>query len=164
MGFLAYLEETWLATFVRESSSMLGFPTFLFMHTIGLSLIVGVNVVVAVRVLGIASGIPLQPLKKLFPFMWAGFILTVISGVALAMANATAKFVNPILLVKLVLIFIATPIMWQLERKVFSTPDGYKVVESGPGKMMAGALLVLWTLVMVAGRLIAYSGSILPQG
>ena len=159
MGLLEFLEQTALSTFIRESSSLLAFPTFLCMHTLGLSLVVGVNSVVAIRVLGVASSIPLQPLKRLYPFIWAGLILSLISGIALAMAKATTLMLNPILLVKLVMITCAVPIMWLLEKKVFRTP-GFKETEAGNTKIMAAALLVLWTAVMIAGRLIGYSGTI----
>jgi hypothetical protein len=49
--------------------------------------------------------------------------------------------------------------MWLLEKKVFRTA-GFKETEAGSTKIMAAALLVLWTAVMIAGRLIAYSGTI----
>lgn len=160
MEFLKFLEETALATFIRESSSYLGFPTFLFMHTLGLSIVVGANVVVSIRVLGIASSIPLRPLVRLFPIMWIGFILTVISGVGLAIASATSKFVNPILLIKLVLVVAAGVIMRALDKKVFRGPSGLKEPEGQEGKAMAASLLVLWLLVTILGRLIAYSSTI----
>jgi len=161
MGFLEYLETTALATFIRESSSYLGFPTFLFMHTLGLSIVVGASTVVSMRVLGMARSIPLQPLVRLFPFMWIGFIITSISGLGLAIASATQKFVNPILLVKLVFIGFAIPVMWIMEKKIFRNTAGYKEGEDSSGKMLAGSLLILWLIVTIAGRLIAYSSTIL---
>src|ERR1051325_8879018 len=103
MGFLEYLEHTALATFIRESSSYLGFPTVLFAHTLGLSLLVGPSALMCMRVLGLAPGIPFQSVRRLFLFMWAGFVLTVISGLGLAVAAATTRLLNPILLVKLVM-------------------------------------------------------------
>jgi len=160
MEFLKFLEETALATFIRESSSYLGFPTFLFLHTLGLSIVVGANTIVAIRVLGVASNIPLRPLVRLFPFMWVGFILTVISGVGLAIASATSKFVNPILLIKLVLVVIAGVIMRALDKKVFRSPIDLKVGTAQEGKAMAASLLGLWLVVTILGRLIAYSSTI----
>ena len=163
MEFLQYLEQTALATFIRESSSYLGFPTFLFMHTLGLSILVGANSIVAIRVLGVASSIPLKPMERLFPFMWAGFILTVISGLGLGIAAATTRLINPILLFKLVMIAIATPIMRVMEKRVFRGAGVLKEGDAQAGKAMAAALLVLWTIIMIAGRLIAYSATILGQ-
>src|SRR6266540_3643389 len=150
-GFLQFLEQTALATFIRESSSYLGFPTVLFGHTLGLSILVGPSVIVCMRVLGLAPGIPLQSLKRVFPFMWVGFILTVISGLGLAIAAATTRLLNPILLVKLVMVAIATVIMRKMEKKVFSS-NALKNPESGEGRVMAAALLVLWLAVTTAGR------------
>jgi hypothetical protein len=158
MGFLEYLEQTALATFVRESSSYLGFPTVLFAHTLGLSFLVGASALVCMRVLGLAPGVPLQSLRKLFPFMWLGFILTVISGLVLAVAAATTRLLNPILLVKLVLVAIATVIMRRMEKRLFSPTA--KTLEPGEGRGMAAALLILWLAVTTAGRLIAYSATI----
>ena len=159
MGILEFLEQTALSTFVRESSSLLAFPTVLCLHTLGLSLVTGANSLVAVRLLGVASGIPLPPLKRLFPFMWAGFILSIISGAILAMAKATTLMLNPILLVKLVLLVFAAVLIWIMQKKTFS-PEALENAKPGNGKMVAAALLILWTLVMTAGRLIAYSGTI----
>jgi len=163
MGFLEFLEQTAVATFVRESSSMLGFPAFLFLHTLGLSFLVGANSVVAIRVLGMASTIPLQPLKRLFPFMWLGLVLTVVSGLGLAMAKATTLMLNPILLIKLVLIAFAVVLMFLLEKKVFPYAVVFRKIEPGDGRLMAAGLLILWTAVMTAGRLIAYSGTIFGE-
>ncbi len=161
MGVLAFLEQTALSTFIRESSSLLAFPAFLCMHTLGMSLLVGANCVVSIRMLGVASSIPLQPLGRLFPFMWAGFILSVISGGALAMAKATTMVLNPILLTKLVFVVFATVIMWLMEKKVFRSASGFKETEPGNARILAAAELVLWLAVMVSGRLIAYSATIL---
>jgi len=158
MGFLEYLEHTALATFIRESSSYLGFPTVLFTHTLGLSFLVGGSAILCMRVLGLAPGIPLQSVRKLFPWMWLGFVLTVISGLGLAIAAATTRLLNPILLVKLVMVAVATVIMRLMETRLFS-PSG-KHMDPQTGKVMAAALLVLWLAVTTAGRLIAYSATI----
>ena len=162
MGILEFLEQTQLSTFIRESDSLLAFPTFLCFHTLGLSLVTGTNVVVAVRVLGIAPGIPLKSLRKMFPFSWAGLIISALSGFGLTMAKATTLSTNPILLVKLVLIAFTCVLMWRLDKKVFRDPN-YKEAESQSGRVTAVLLLVLWTAIMTAGRLIAYSMTIFSQ-
>jgi len=161
MGILEFLESTRLATFIREGDSYLGFPTFLFMHTLGLSLVVGANSLVAVRVLGVASGIPIQPLRKLVPFMWVGFVITVLSGAGLGVAAATKRLLNPILLGKLVLVIAAGVLMRVLESKIFR-PD-FKETDVGNAKATAAALLVLWVAITTMGRLIAYSATIFGE-
>src|SRR5262249_22115804 len=162
MGFLEFLEQTRLATFIREGDSYLGFPTFLFMHTLGLSLVVGANSLVSIRLLGLASSIPIQPLRRLFPFMWVGFVITVLSGLGLGVAAATKRLLNPILLGKVVLVVIAGILMRMIETKIFRNPD-FKEGETTQGKKMAAALLVLWVAITTMGRLIAYSATIFGE-
>lgn len=162
--FLIALEQTGLGTFIRESSSFLGFPTVLTMHTFGLCFIIGANVIVSMRLLGVASTIPLKPLNYLFPFMWLGLVLTVLSGFGLAIAAATTRLLNPILLFKLVLIATATPLMWRMQQKVYrEAPETGDAIPQG-ARAIAASQLVLWLLVLIAGRLIAYSATILGEG
>ena len=44
MDFLQPLQETAIAKFVGESGSLLGYPTVLFLHTIGLATVAGLAV------------------------------------------------------------------------------------------------------------------------
>ena len=57
-AFLLWLEATALSTWVRESTSVFAFPAILSVHAIGMGLAVGVNVAMAVRLLGFAPGVP----------------------------------------------------------------------------------------------------------
>lgn len=159
--FLVALEQTAIGTFIRESSSYLGFPTVLTMHTIGLCFIIGGTTVLTARLFGLASGIPLKPLRRLFPFMWVGLILTLLSGVGLTIAAATTRALNPILLVKLVIIVAAIPLTWMLQKNVFNEKDQPLPQNT---RLIAGTQMVLWLAVLVAGRLIAYSATILGDG
>jgi hypothetical protein len=156
MAILEWMEQTRLSIFINESSSLFGFAGFLCVHTLGLSLLAGVNAIVSVRMLGVAPTIPLQPLKRLFPYMWAGVILTLISGAGLAMARATVLLTNPILIIKLVLVVIGTGIMWNIQKKVFNNPSGFDEAKPGNAKILAGAEILIWFFVLTLGRLIAY--------
>src|SRR5438477_1406390 len=109
MGILESLESTGISLFIRESSSFLGFPTILTTHAFGYCFIMATNVIVSLRMLGFATSIPFKPLRRLFPVMWIGLILTTITGLLLVMAAAQKRVPNPILWVKLVLLAVATP-------------------------------------------------------
>jgi hypothetical protein len=162
--FLVALQETLVGKFVRESSSLLGFPAVLTMHTFGLCFIIGANVIVSMRLLGLASNIPLKPLRRLFPYMWVGLILTAISGFSLAVAAATTRLLNPILIFKLVVIIVAAPLMLRMQKKVFDNPSIAEDVLPPGAREMAASQLFLWLIVVIAGRLIAYSATILGEG
>jgi hypothetical protein len=158
-----WLESTGFGTFVRESTSVFGYPTFIVMHTIGLSIVVGSSTVIGARVLGFAETIPLGPLGKLFPLMWVGFGVNTFSGSGLAAATATGQFTNPIFLTKLALVIGGVTCMFLLQTRIFRNRE---ITESGNvptfGKLLAGGMLGFWLLAMIGGRLIAYAGVILP--
>lgn len=162
--FLVRLQETGLATFIHESDSLFAFPFVLTVHTIGLCLIVGANTLVSLRLLGVASTIPLRPLRRLFPFMWIGLILTILSGTALAIAAATTRVLNPIVLFKVALILVAAPMMRSMQKKYFgpNAPTGTAIPEGA--RALASSQLFLWLIILTAGRLIAYSATIFGEG
>jgi len=162
--FLIALEQTTMGKFIHESSSLWAFPFVLTVHTFGLCFIFGANTLVSMRLLGVASILPLQPLRRLFPYMWFGLGLTILSGFAMAIAAATKRLFNPILLVKLVIIAVAVPIMWRMQKKIFEDPLIDQNVVPPGAKPIAASQIIMWLIVMTAGRLIAYSATIFGDG
>lgn len=157
---------TGLATFVRESPSFFGYPTFLFAHTFGLAVVVGVSTIVAARMLGVGSGIPAAPLARLFPMMWAGFIVNLISGTGLYLADAVNKTIPgegrqaPIFAVKMFFVVLGAIILWKMQKKL-SGPDAEAEASTPAMRNLAVLLLVSWLFAMIAGRLIGYTSAIL---
>jgi len=161
-SFFKQIDHTALSTYLRESEY--GFVFFLTLHILGMSCLVGANSIVSMRVLGVASIIPLQPLRRLFPIMWTGFILTDLSGIAIGLAHASTRLWNPILAVKLGIIAVAAPIMRVMQKRIFADPKISEGTLPLSAKKLAAAQLILWLLVLVAGRLVAYSFTILGEG
>jgi hypothetical protein len=130
-------------------------------HTIGLGFVVGVNVAIDLRILGVARQMPLAPMRKLFPWMWAGFIVNALSGVALLIADATTKLANPVFLVKMTFIALGVVNMGWSKRKLFDDP---RTLEQYPptshAKRVAIVSLVLWIGATTAGRLMGYLGPV----
>ena len=161
MGILESLESTGISLFIRESSSFLGFPTILTTHAFGYCFIMATNVIVSLRMLGFATSIPFKPLRRLFPVMWIGLILTTITGLLLVMAAAQKRVPNPILWVKLVLLAVATPMMWKFQMKVFEDPSVDENNIPAGARTMAAMQIALWMLILISGRLIPYSATII---
>ena len=160
MEFLAWLEHTGFATWVRESPSMFAYPSILFLHTIGLGFLVGTNVVVDLRLLGFASEAPLAPLEGFFPVMWAGFWINATSGTALLIADATTKFANPVFFTKMALVALSVINMVLIRRKVLRAPGAAAGSVSVTGRVLAITSIVLWAGAITAGRLMAYVGPV----
>jgi hypothetical protein len=152
MEWMAWLEETSLATWVRESPSLWAFPTVLTLHTFGLSLLVGANLVLALRMLGCARAIPLAPLTLLFPIMWTGFFLNAASGIVLFVPNATANAVQPVFIVKLGLVALGMINIYLLPPGVLSDPQSMPV----RSRVFAITSMVVWAGAITTGRLMAY--------
>jgi len=156
MSLLLWLESTGFGTFVRESSSLLAYPTFSTLHTMGLSIIVGLSAVVALRLMGFAPTMRLAPLKKLFPIMWFGFAINLVSGSGLAAAAATTTIPNPMFIAKITFVLSAVVILRVLQVRVFRDPELENKPLNATNKFLAGSLLCLWLFGMITGRVIAY--------
>lgn len=162
--FLNSIERSALSTWIRESDSLFSFYFILLFHTFGLALLVGANAVVDLRLLGVPSGLPLKPMKKLFRIMWAGFTVNLLSGIFLLIAYPTKALTNPVFYVKLSLITIALVVMSRIQHRVFDDPNLTEDVMMAKGAMLAKVSLVLWLGAITAGRLLAYTYTYLLYG
>jgi hypothetical protein len=145
---LGQLEQSGLATWIRESGVLYGYPLILFLHTLGLSTLVGLSVAIDFRLLGVGAGIPLESLENTFAFMWAGFALNAATGSLLFIADATKHASNPAFYLKLLFVALAVITLVLIRRRVFR--------DHGTGKFLAAASLICWFVAMSSARLMAY--------
>ncbi len=146
MPFLDWLQNTQLATWISQSDSVWVYPSVLSMHTIGLGVLVGIGAAVDLRILGFASRVPLAPLERFFPIMWAGFWINAVSGAALFAAAATTKGTQWIFYVKLLLVALGVIHIQLLKRTVFGDPvsleTGQRVRDGeNPGGDVSGSVV-----------------------
>ena len=156
MEFAQQLQQTALARWIGESGSLLGYPLLLFLHTLGLATIAGLNAGIDLRILGIAPGIKLAPMVRFYPTMWLAFVITVISGLGLLIADATTKLAQPVLYVKLLLVLLAVVTMQMMKTRVFADPQLDERPFPARARTLAVTSLLLWIGATIAGRLIAY--------
>jgi len=149
------IEQSGLSRWLRESQSLFGFYFILLFHTFGMSLVVGANAVVDLRILGIAPGLPLHPLKKLFGIMWTGLALNVITGLLLLTAYPTKALTNPDFYVRLSFIGLAVYTMRKMSIQVFGDDSLSEAAMIARGKLMAKLSLVFWIGAVGAGRLLS---------
>jgi hypothetical protein len=155
--FLQTIEETGFSTWLRESESPFAFYFILLLHTFGLALLVGANLVVDLRLLGVARAIPLAPLKRLFSLMWIGFAVNAVTGVLLVIAYPTKSLTNIDFYAKLTLIGFAVWVMQRLKTRVFEDSSLSEESMIAKGMSLAKWSLVLWFGAITAGRLLAYT-------
>jgi hypothetical protein len=156
VDFLIWLEETAIATWVRESPSIWAYATVLTLHTLGLAFLVGLNLAIDLRILGVVRRFPLAPMEKTYPIMWVAFWVNAVSGTLLFMADATVKITQSVFLIKMLFIALAVVNMNMLRTRVFRDPGLDKRPLPANSKMLALTSLVFWAGAITAGRLLAY--------
>ena len=160
-SFFILLEQSSLPAWIREGGTLTGYPLVLFLHTLGLSALVGLSVALDFRLFGFAPGVPLGSLARAYPVMWAGFALNASTGLLLFAADATRHFSNPAFFVKLACIALAMVCLVQLRKTVFRGPsaDVGPTDEGRVGirpKVLAAVSLSTWFVALAAARLMAY--------
>jgi len=155
------IEQSGLSIWIRESDSVLAYWFILSIHAIGMGLLVGASVLIDVRILGLPSDLPLEPLKRLYRFIWVGFWIQVASGILLLVAYPTKSLTNPDFYLKLTLIGIAMTLMQKLKNRVLSNSSLSETAMMAKGRSFAIWSLILWAGAITAGRLLAYTYSTL---
>jgi hypothetical protein len=160
MELFSWLENLSFSAWVRESNSLWAFPMFLFMHTLGMSIVAGGSAMIDFALLGLWPKTPIKPLEKLYPLLFWGFGINAFTGTALFMADANTRGINPDFYIKLVLVFTGFALIFVIRKRVFGDPQLDKVPVSRHAKTLAWASLFCWFGAIIAGRLIAYVGPV----
>jgi len=162
--FLSWLENTDTVTWIRESTSLLGYTLYLSLHTLGLVFLLGPVVILALRITGLVPRLPVAPLRSFFPLMAGGFAVNLVSGLVL-FATAPVGFVrNTTFLVKLACVLLAVAVLRKFLRVVFGGPDAPDAaVDTRRARVLFAVSGALWIVAITAGRLTAYSSYVISR-
>jgi len=159
MDFFVWLESSTVGAWINQSSSIFfAYPGILLVHTLGMTLLAGASVVIGLRILGFAPQVPVVEMRKLFPLVWTGLVLSSASGTLLLIAKATTMIVNPAFYIKMLAIVLAVAAFFGIRAKVFRDP----LLDERPiqmnGRILAFLSIALWLVAITAGRMMAYVG------
>jgi hypothetical protein len=158
MGFLEWLQGTWVGLLVAES--LWGYPLLETIHSIGMAMLIGSLGLINLRVLGMKPDLPLLGTRELLPLAWLGFTLNAISGALLFTSDAVYFFSSYTFRIKMALIVLGGINAALLGRRVFreAASAGAPAPAASIGtKWIAATSLVFWIGAVCAGRLIAYT-------
>jgi hypothetical protein len=155
--YFYWIEQSALSTWLRESPSLLVFPTILLLHTMGMGFLAGTNAAIDLRMLGVASQMRIAPMQKFYPLMWSGFWLNFATGIALVIAYPTQAFTNPVFYVKLGFITLAVINTLIIRNAVFRDPQLDQKPVPTRWKILASTSLFFWAGAIIAGRLLPYT-------
>ena len=159
LPFCQWLADTPGSIALHESVFM--YPLVESAHVLTLCLFLGLAVMFDLRLLGVTlTRVPMTEMKKrLGPWMTAGFVIMVITGVMLFYAIPVRSYQSIFFRAKVIALVLAG-----LNAFVFHSTIDRRIAEwdrapvPPPAARRAGARsLVLWTIIVVAGRMIAYN-------
>jgi len=153
----AWIEDSALSTFLRESPSLLVFPAIVTLHTIGMGFVAGTSAAIDLRVLGVARRIPLPAMERFLPVLWIALAVNIASGILLLIAYPTKALTNPVFYLKLTLIALGLFVLRKLRLEIFRKPVVEDASVSRYAMRLAAVSLVLWIAAITAGRLLAYT-------
>ena len=157
---LAGLENSQFSVWIR--GELWGWPLALTLHEFGTALVLGFIFIICLRLLGIFETIPYASLNRLFSVIWAALVVQFLSGFALWMTKPTRYVADGAFLLKLLFVIIGivlTAYLYGAIKREAASWDAAGAVSSGGTKFVAPSLLA-WCVVLVAGRLTAYLGSL----
>ncbi|MFC3115320.1 DUF6644 family protein [Cellvibrio fontiphilus] len=154
-----------LGTSLAESLYM--YPLVEGVHLLSLAFSFGLIVLTDLRLIGIAfSRVPVAiVLQQLRPWLLGGFVVTFVTGILLTFAAGPELIASPIFPLKLLLIVLAGINALWFELKFGRSVTNWGLASALPAALPAGAKLagwislVLWSAVVVLGRLIPYLDS-----
>ena len=166
---LTWLEESRVSVAIAGSSFL--YPAILAAHGVGMSLVVGLNTTISLRILGVAPSLPLSEIAKFSPILWAGFWVNVASGVALSAAAATRVLVDPVFYLKMVFVALAIVNLRLIERELVRDHERPAPASMAAAvgtvavtltqqerrvRLLAAASMFLWGGAIIFGRLMGY--------
>jgi hypothetical protein len=145
---------------VAIAESRYAFMLFEGAHLIGLAFAVGLLFVIDLRLLGVLlRGVPVQRvLASLRPWVLGGFVVIFVTGGLLFWSAAGRLVLSPVFALKLLLIALAGANALYFETALKRNTAAQQQTAALPASLRAAALasLLLWSLVIISGRLIPY--------
>jgi hypothetical protein len=143
----------------RESNYV--YPATLTAHILGMSVLVGLVIMMDLRLLGVGNmRTPLtQVQKRLFPWQMLGMGISFITGMLLFYGQPMRFYGNLYFWIKAVMMVLAGLNALAFHLITYSSVGAWDSEAVTPfGAKLAGAIsLVLWAGVVLSGRLIAYN-------
>jgi hypothetical protein len=161
MSLLPFAE--WLASTpgsIALHESLFMYPVVESAHVLTLCLFVGMAFIWDLRLLGlILPNVPMSDMnRRVWPFMFVGFILMSITGVLLFYAIPIRSYQSVWFRMKVIFLIAAAVNVWFFHNHVYrSIADWDTRTPPYAAKRAAVISLLLWAGIIVSGRMIAYN-------
>lgn len=135
-------------------------PLVQVVHILAIAAAFGATLMLSLRVLGsAATTLSMEQVSARYvPWIWWGLLAILLSGLLMITAEPIRNMVNAVFWIKMILlvgaIFITLSFQRGIRAQALAAGPGWQA--SGGTRSTAILILVLWALVMVCGRWIAY--------
>ena len=159
LGFCQWLEgQQWS---VQLHESLWAYPIIESVHVLTLCLFMGLAVMLDLRLLGVAMvKTPVSEVeRRLLPWTIAGFAVMVVSGVLLFYAIPVKTYLNIFFRIKSILLILAGINVFIFHTTIDRKKQEWDLSPVPPlqARVTAAVSLTLWSIIIVAGRMIAYN-------
>lgn len=159
LPLVQWLADTKGSIALHESLFM--YPLIESIHVWALTVFVGFAAALDVRLLGWSmKRMPVSEVaRRLLPWMTAGFVVMVISGVLLFYAIPVRSYQSVWFRMKLILLVLAGLNAWVFHANIWRSVTDWDLTPEMPprARFAGGASLLLWAAIIFSGRMIAYN-------
>jgi hypothetical protein len=165
--FADWLSHTSLSALFTDTNRFemwLLVPVSQTVHTLAIGFVLIAVGVLNLRMLGVvATGQSYAKLSnQLMPYVWVSLVALLVTGVLQTIAEPSREIMNTLFRLKVIGLITVIAITYVFSARVKSDPTYWE--QSGShqslGRVLAAIALALWIGIAVAGRLIAYMGTI----
>jgi len=158
LDFAFWLTETPLSLFMVEN--FWNVPLAQVVHILAIAAAFGATLMLSLRVLGKAGTHQTLAAQadRYIRWTWWGLLLIVLSGILMITAEPIRNMVNAVFWIKMVALLLAVVLSLSFQKKVRAAglAGGADAQVTGGMRSSAWVILVLWLLIILCGRWIAY--------
>jgi hypothetical protein len=159
LSFLAYLETSAFSQWVLVS--MLGFPTLIALHSVGMAIAVGLTLIISLHLNQLFIRFDAKLLPLFLAVAISGFVLNFFTGLALFVSRGTEYVDSGIFLLKMLLVAVsATTLFWLRQRFEPQALATENFVAMPVERRLSCLATLTWFGAVITGRLIAYLSDI----
>jgi hypothetical protein len=118
MSVLTSIQSSALSQWL--SVSMLGVPTMMGLHSVGMAVAVGLSLMVTLRLYGVITGFRPQSIRGFPGIAVPGFALNLLTGVVTVFTRAADYAGSPLIIFKLVIVGVSAVLLFLLRRRFTS--------------------------------------------
>jgi hypothetical protein len=158
-GFSVWLADTPVSTAINQNSWAT--PITESVHILAIAAAFGAAMMINLRILGVAGRrqTMLQVEERFAPWIWWSLLFLVISGVIFVIAEPAREILSGWFWTKMgLIVLVALANLWFQSSVRHGSALWEPGQETAAVRIGAGALIALWLVIIVFGRLIAYTG------